>query len=116
MNKLVEHRWKKSIIRNWLAFYSIDCKIFNRKSRRGILKLTIINPQNFRPEGSYDNLALKRRLNYNIFDFEQIWRKFLKNLTTCGATRFEIEHVFSEALSSRVILKFSRRIPNLAKF
>ena len=95
----------------------MDCKILNRKpSLKGILKLTIIQPQNFRPEGSYDNLAMTCRLNYNIFDFEQIWRYFLKNLSTWVQLDFEVEHDFSEGLSSRVILKLSWRFSNLAKF
>ena len=29
---------------------------------------------------------------------------------------FEVEHDFSGGLSSRVILKFARRLPNFAKF
>ena len=56
------------------------------------------------------------RLNYNIFDFEQIWRYFLKNLSTWVQLVFEVEHDFFEGLSSRGILKLSWRFSNLVKF
>ena len=46
----------------------------------------------------------------------QILSNFLKNLNTWVQLVFEVEHDFSEGLSSRVILKLSWRFSNLAKF
>ena len=80
-------------------FKGLFCNLLPIITTRSILKLTMINPLNFRLEGSNYKLAVSLRLNYNIFDFERIWSNFLENLSTWVHLVFEVEHVLSGGLS-----------------